>query len=308
MVVETFRTSGSEACALTVQDNVNGVAVEWSFQLECPARLVLAFLNEDYESFTKEDPPTDEQAWYLRGAFAKGNGALLREMVDHVLVCREERGFDPITRLAAYSFAHELFDLSRVASYAERVSLEASVVGTKAMASMTAGWSGILSAHKAQPLAQRSDLFEALVLDAAEKGYAFELSLSQEHSSLSQLLKSFVVEMIRTRVLLGRCPGCGQYFLAAEGSDCNCANKSADLPPVNPGKGDGPASSTGRSTRPWRRRPGAARTSRPGRPSTASPSRPGSGARRSSLPRPRRTTSSNGWKARSRNNPLRKEG
>ena len=222
MVVEMFRSSGSEACALSLRDTVEGLDIAWGFQLESPARLVLAFLNGEYEDLHQGEPLSAGQAWYFREAFSRGNCALLREMIDHVLVCREERGFDPITRLAAYSFAHELFDLTRVASYAERVSLETSVVGTKDMTHMTAGWSAILEAHKKEPLARRSDLFEALMQDAAEKGYYFELSVSQEYSSLPQLLKSIVVEMIRGRALLRRCPACGRYSLAGEESGCGC--------------------------------------------------------------------------------------
>jgi len=226
MVVEVFRSSGGEACALSLRDTVDGADAAWGFQLETPARLVLAFLNEEYEALGQGAPLDPGQAWYFREAFSRGNCALLREMIDHVLVCREERGFDPVTRLAAYSFAHELFDLSRVASYAERVSLETSVVGTRDMAHMTAGWSAILEAHKKEPLARRSDLFEALMQDAAEKGYSFELSVAQEYSSLPQLLKSIVVEMIRGRVLLRRCPGCGRYSLAADESGCGCAGEN----------------------------------------------------------------------------------
>ena len=232
MVVEAFRSAGSEACALSLRGAEEGA--EWRFQLECPARLVLAFLNEEYEGMC--ETMTAAQAWHFRDAFSRGNCALLRDMVDHVLVCREARGFDPVTRLAAYSFAHELFDLSRVASYAERVSLETSVVGTKEMTHMTAGWSTILEAHKKEPLARRSDLFEALVQDAAEKGYSFELSVSQEYSSLPQLLKSIVAEMIRERELLRRCPGCGSYSLAGGESGCGCAG---DLPLLTlPGRAD----------------------------------------------------------------------
>ena len=223
MVVELFRCAGSEACALSLRDTVDGAQVAWAFQLESPARLALAFLNDEYESLAQGAPLEAGQAWVFREAFSRGNCALLREMIGHVLVCREERGFDPVARLAAYSFAHELFDLSRVASYAERVSLETSVVGTRDMTRMSAGWSVILEAHKKEPLARRSDLFEALLRDAAEKGYAFELSVSQEYSSLPQLLKSVVVEMIRGRVLLRRCPGCGRYSLAGEQSGCGCS-------------------------------------------------------------------------------------
>jgi rRNA maturation protein Nop10 len=236
MVVELFRSSGSEACALSLRDTVEGIDVAWDFQLEYPARLVLAFLNGEYEDLNQREPLSEGQAWYFRDAFSRGNCALLRELVDHVLVCREARGFDPITRLAAYSFAHELFDLSRVASYAERVSLETSVVGTKDMTHMTAGWSAILEAHKKEPLARRSDLFEALMQDAAEKGYSFELSVSQEHSSLPQLLKSVVAEMIRERELLRRCPACGRYSLAEEESGCGCAGDTPLL--TLPGRSD----------------------------------------------------------------------
>ena len=213
MALEIFRSFGSEACALTARDQVDGESVEWRFQLERPLQLVLAFLNEEPEALGEL---TLEQQHWLREGFAGGSGDMLRDMAVHVLVCPQERGFDPVARLAAYSFSHEMFDLSRVASYAARSTLETSVVGTREMSRLSSGWSALLEDYKAQPLPRREALFEALVEDARRKGHPFELSLATEYTSLSQLLKALVIEMIQTRALLRRCLGCGRYFPANE--------------------------------------------------------------------------------------------
>ena len=228
MVVKTFRSSGSSACEVVVQEDIDGIVAAWRFLLERPACLVLAFLNEDYSSLRMNETEhiSDEQAKYYRDTFSRGNGALLRDMVDHVLVCQEERGFDPITRLAAYSFANEMFDLSRVASFAERVSLEASVVGAEAT-QLAQAWSALLGVYKQKPFPCREELFKALVQDADANQYPFALGLSMEFPSLPQLLKAFVVEMIRERVLLRRCGDCGCYALAKEPVACPCSEKAA---------------------------------------------------------------------------------
>jgi len=217
MALEVFRSFGGEACAFTLRERIGGESVEWSFQLERSLQLMLAFLNEEPESLGELTPV---QLRYFREGFSSGGGDLLRDMVTHVLVCPEERGFDPIARLAAYSFSHEMFDLSRVASYAARYTLETCVVGTREMSRMSAGWSTLLEAYKAQAMPRRAALFEALVNDARIKGHPFELSLAAEYASLSQLLKALVIEMIQTRALLKRCLGCGRYYPANELCGC----------------------------------------------------------------------------------------
>lgn len=217
MALEVFRSYGSESCAVALHDRVDGENVEWRFQLARPLQLLLAFLNGEPDEI---GTLTFAQQRYFHESFASGAGELLRDMVTHVLVCEEERGFDPIARLAAYSFSHEMFDLSRVASYAARFSLETSVIGRRETDRMSSGWGALLDAYKAQALPRREALFEALVSDAAAKGHPFELSVATEYASLSQLLKSVVIEMIQTRTLLRRCPACGRHFAANE--ECLC--------------------------------------------------------------------------------------
>jgi len=228
MAVKIFRSSGNTNCEVVVQEDIDGIVASWRFLLERSACLVLAFLNDDYGGIrvNETDSVSEEQADYYRETFSRGNGALLRDMVDHVLVCKEERGFDPITRLAAYSFANEMFDLSRVASFAERVSLEASVLGADATQQMAQAWSALLGAHKQKPFPCREELFKALVQDADTNQYPFALGLSMEFPSLPQLLKAFVVEMIRNRELLRRCDECGRYALAKESAGCGCETAS----------------------------------------------------------------------------------
>jgi len=188
---------------------------DWSFVLAHPAELVLAFLNEDYAGICAEH--ADHCAQTLSQS---GGAPLLRDMIDHVLVCEKERGFDPITRLAVYSFVTDMFDLSRVASFSERVSLDASAAAPEDAAQMTERWTTLLEQKQPKQLC-REDLFELLLQDAASADLPFALQFSMEFSSLSQLLKSFVVEMIRTRVLLTRCD-CGRYMLAKEQDKCAC--------------------------------------------------------------------------------------
>ena len=224
MVVETYRTSGGSGCEVIMREEVGGAEAAWRFSLKNPADLVLAFLNDEYDALRSDGSRiSGEQALYYREVFSRGNGPLLRDMVDHVLVCGEERGFDTIARLAAYSFANEMFDLSRVASYTERLSLETSVLGKTATGYMSESWNALLAEHKKQQYPRREDLFEALVQDAQKRGYPFELGLSSQYSSLPQLLKAFVAEMIRGRVLLRRCAVCGRYGLAKEEAVCICA-------------------------------------------------------------------------------------
>ena len=228
MAVKIFRSSGNSNCEVIVQEDIDGIEASWRFLLERPTCLVLAFLNDNYSAIriNETDHVSDEQADHYRETFSRGNGALLRDMIDHVLICDEERGFDPITRLAAYSFANEMFDLSRVASFAERVSLEASVLGAEATQQMAQAWSALLGAHKQKPFPCREELFNALVQDADANQYPFALGLSMEFPSLPQLLKAFVVEMIRNRELLRRCGGCGCYALAKDTAACACEGAS----------------------------------------------------------------------------------
>ena len=229
MVVEMFRTSGENGCEVIARETLGGTLVAWRFLLNGPASLVLAFLNDAYETLraSEEETISDEQAMYYRETFARGNGALLRDMINHVLVCEEERGFDPIVRLAAYSFANGMLDLSPVTSYAERVSLETSVLGAEATQWMSERWNALLAEHKLRPFPCREEFFKALVQDAEAAKYPFELGVSTEFSSLPQLLKAFVAEMIHKRVLLCRCELCGRYALAAEEELCLCGEETA---------------------------------------------------------------------------------
>jgi len=213
MALEFFRSFGGEACALTVRDRVGGGSVEWQLPLERALRLVLAFLNEEPEALGELTPAQQE---YFREGFAGGGGDLLRDMAAHVLVCTQERGHDPVARLAAYAASHEGFDPGRVASYAARYTLEARAAG----ACLPGGWDALLEEYKALPLPRRDALFEALADDARRKGHPFELRLAAEYASLSQLLKALVIEMIQTRALLKRCLGCGRYYPANELCGC----------------------------------------------------------------------------------------
>lgn len=217
MALEVFRSFGNEACSINLRERVGGESVEWRFQLASPTLLVLAFLNEEPEVLGELTPA---QHRYFFEGFSGAGSSLLRDMVIHVLVCSEERAFDPIARLAAYSFSHEMFDLSRVASYAARFSLETSVVGKRETDTMTEGWVALLETYKTQALPRREALFDALVNDAAMKGHPFELSVAAEYASLSQLLKALVIEMIQTRTLLRKCLGCGRFFPANEPCPC----------------------------------------------------------------------------------------
>jgi hypothetical protein len=228
MVLECFRSAGSEACAITLCDTIGEEDFRWHFQLESPAQLVLAFLNGEYDSLLAEDEQQRAfQQTYLRESFGRESLRLVRGMICHVLLCTQEQGFDPVLRLAAYTFAEGMFEIARLTRYTEKATLETSVIGAEAMAGMTAKWGQMLAAHEAvTPPASREGLFEALLADAAEAGYPFELSFCQEYASFAHLLKAFAVEMIRRRVLLKRCLRCGRYFLAAESAEGYCAHPS----------------------------------------------------------------------------------
>jgi len=208
MLVKTYRGTAGGRCVVVLENR--------RFVLQQPAELVLAFLHDDYTALRgcNGELLSPEQAELCHEMFSQHSAApLLRDMIDHVLVCEQERGFDCVTRLAAYAFAHDMFDLSRVASFSQRVTLEASVeAGSQAM---LARWGELAQ----QP---HDNLFNALLDDAQANGSPFSLTLAAEFSSPSQLLKSIVVEMVQMRVLL-RCCGCGKYALAGDKLTCDCA-------------------------------------------------------------------------------------
>ena len=205
-----------------VSQNANGGSCNveldgQSFVLERPVDLVLAFLNNDYAMLSASEACANACA----EALAQHSGApQLRDMIDHVLVCKRERGFDPIARLAAHSFVTDMFDLSRVATFSERVSLESIVPDTEEAKAMHKRWNTLI-AENSLKLPSREDLFQSLLRDAETVGCPFALKLSMEFSSLPQLLKSFVIEMIRSRELLRQC-NCGKYKLAQEAGKCSC--------------------------------------------------------------------------------------
>jgi len=214
MLVKTYRSTAGGCCVVALENR--------RFVLQEPAELVLAFLHENYSGLCGCDgePLAPEQAELCCEVFSQHSAApLLRDMINHVLVCEQERGYDPVTRLAAYAFAHDMFDLSRVASFAQRVTLEASVDSDNR--DMLARWHDVIQHTKAQPFATREELFNALLEDAQANGSPFTLTLAAEFSSPSQLLKSVVAEMVHTRVLLRRC-GCGRYALAGDALPCAC--------------------------------------------------------------------------------------
>ena len=233
MVLECFRSAGSEACAITLCDKIGEEDFSWSFQLEQPAQLVLAFLNNEYDDlFSRDARERDFQRIYLRESLARSNLHLVREMITHVLVCKQEQGFDPVLRLAAYTFAEGMFEIDRLTRYTEKATLETSVLGAEAMERMSARWSRMLAEQNAAgPPSGKETLFEALLADAAEAGYPFELSFCQEYASFAHLLKAFAVSMIRGRVLLKRCERCERYFLSSESAASYCSRPS----PGNPG-------------------------------------------------------------------------
>ena len=194
--------------------------MEWRFSLASPAAFVLAFLNEEYDALcTEAQPLSDAQAAYFHEVFSRGNGSLLRDMIEHVLM--EGYGADPAARLAAYAYANEMTDLSPLVSYADRVSLEPAAVGSAAPA-MRERWAALREEHKLQEYPRRDDLIDALVQDAAGYGCRFELGVVMEYPSLPQMLKAFVVEMVRGRTLLRKCGRCGRYALAGIGERCRC--------------------------------------------------------------------------------------
>lgn len=235
MVLECFRSAGSDACAITICDKTGEEDFCWSFQLERPAQLVLAFLNGEYDDLlTDDDQQREFQQIYLREHLSRGNLHLVREMIRHVLVCKQEQGFDPVLRLAAYTFAEGMFEVDRLTRYSEKATLETSVLGAEAMERMTSRWRLMLAEHEAlSPPPSREALFEALLNDAAEAGYPFELSFCQEYASFAHLMKAFAVEMVRRRVLLKRCQRCDRYFLSAESAESYCSRPSPRNPDIS---------------------------------------------------------------------------
>ncbi|MDR0530988.1 MAG: hypothetical protein LBG83_02860 [Oscillospiraceae bacterium] len=216
MQLELFRSAGSDACVITLRDTLDDGDVDWRFRLEHPLQLLLCFLNGDCAPLTGQSPEPLRavQEEYFAAAFGRAGLGPLRELIEHVLVCAEPaRGFDPIVRLAAYSYAQGLFELTRAASCVEKRSLEASVVGAKGAARMAENWAALLEDHAAR-LQNRDALFEALLADAANNGYPFELSVAAEYSSFAHLLKALTGEMIQQRRPLHRCTVCGEFALA----------------------------------------------------------------------------------------------
>lgn len=214
MLVKTYRGTASERCVVALENQ--------RFMLQRPVELVLAFLHDDYSALQdcNGNPATPEQALLYHEQFTQHSAApLLRDMINYVLVCEQERGFDPVARLAAYAFAHDMFDLSRVASFSQRVTLETSVDSQNR--DMLERWHKLLQEGKGCAITTREELFEALLADAQAAGSPFSLTLAAEFSSPSQLLKSIVVEMVHTRVLLRHC-NCGLYALAGEAPSCGC--------------------------------------------------------------------------------------
>ena len=219
MPLELFRTAGSEACVVTVHGEDG-----WRFHLDDPSVFVLCFMNAAFlPLLTAESRETRQrQAEYFRRAFADPALAPLRDLINHVLVCAAPRGFDPIVRLAAYTYAN---GLSGLLSYAGARALETSVVGSRAAAAMARNWGALLEDSVAQTK-PRDILFEALLDDAAARDYPFELGVSAQYPSPADLLCALVGEMIESRRLLRRCPVCDKYFIAdALPLPCACGGR-----------------------------------------------------------------------------------
>ncbi|MDR1928387.1 MAG: DUF6076 domain-containing protein [Oscillospiraceae bacterium] len=235
MTLEVFRSAGSEVCAVALRDKLLNEEIFWEFLPKTPSQMLLAFLNEDYGSLLAQESPLRElQQAYLRERLSGGSCRHLRDMIDHVLVCKREKGFDPVMRLAAYTYAEGLFDVDRLTRYTEKATLEASVLGAQAMERMSAAWAALLEQRRNAALpASKEVLFDALLMDATAQGYPFELSFCQEYSSFAHLLKAFAVELIRGRSLLKRCQCCGRYFPARESLNDYCAGQSPDHPQLS---------------------------------------------------------------------------
>ena len=191
------------------------------FRFESPVELVLCFMNRDYSPLlsTQSQSERRRQIAYFRETFAQTSLGEMREFINHVLVCETARGFDPVIRLAAYSYAGGSFGF---AGGTESRELEASVVGQKAAARMSQRWGALMREHSA-PGRPRETLFEALLEDAAMNGYPFELGVSTEYESFAHLLRVFAEDMVAARQLLRRCPVCRRYAIAeALPFPCGC--------------------------------------------------------------------------------------
>ncbi|MDR2647903.1 MAG: DUF6076 domain-containing protein [Oscillospiraceae bacterium] len=230
MTLEVFRCAGSDVCALTLMDTVEDQEIKWRISLENPWQFVLAFANGDASEIAASDEPLrSKQIAYFTSLFAH-SGSLLHDLISQVLVCKQEQGFDAVLRLAAYTFTVGLFDMERSTRYTEKATLETSVLGETAMEQVAQRWGRLMEKHRDALLPQpKEELFEALVADAMEHNYPFELSFCQEYSSFSHLMKSFLVEMIRKRILLKQCITCGRYFLSSESTESYCPRPNPKL-------------------------------------------------------------------------------
>jgi len=226
MPLELFKTSGSEACTLILR----GEESAWRFHLEDAVELVLYFMNEAYLPLLSTESWEDRQrqAAYFGAALASPALSALRDLAEHVLVCEQARGFDPVVRLAAYTYANGLPD---VLGCAETRELETTVIGSEAAADMTRNWGALRKQYH-----ERESLFAALLEDAAREGYPFELGVSAQYPSLPHLLRALVGEMAASRRLLRRCPVCGRYSMAdALPHPCACES-AVPQPPQAPEK------------------------------------------------------------------------
>jgi len=216
--LELFKTAGSEVCTLTLR----GEEDNWRFRLENAFELVLYFMNGECQPLLSTESWQDRQrqAAYFREAFASPALVSLRDLAEHVLVCGQPRGFDPVARLAAYTYANGITD---VLGFAESREPETSVVGSEAAAHMTRNWGALRKQYCA-----REPLFAALLEDAARQGYPFELGVCARYPSLPHLLRALVGDMIESRRLLRRCPVCKSYSMAeALPHPCACVCESA---------------------------------------------------------------------------------
>ena len=246
MSLELFITSGSESGTITMREDTEKTAeytlesfsqegsqeqaAPFQFRFESPVELVLCFMNKDYSPLlsTQSHGERRQQIAYFRETFARPSLEALREFIDHVLVCENARGFDPVVRLAAFAYAGGAFDFP---GGTEGRELEASVVGQTAAARMSQRW-GVLLKEYSTFGQSREALFEALIEDAAANEYPFELGVSTEYASFAHLLRAFAEDMIVSRQLLRRCPVCRRYAVAeALPFPCGCgAHDEAPAP------------------------------------------------------------------------------
>ena len=229
MPLELFRTTGSDTCAVTFHEEEG----DWCVRLDDACKLVECFMNLAYLPLLTDDTREirQRQAMFFRRAFADPSLDPLRNLVNHVLVCETPRGFDPVIRLAAYTFLNGESDLLGCAETRE---LETSVVGSRAAAGMAQNWNALAEAYAARR-ESRAEIFQALLDDAAEKEYPFELGVSARYPSLGDVLRMLVGNMIESRRLLRRCPTCMKYFPAdALPLPCVCACGEQAAVPQSP--------------------------------------------------------------------------